>query len=80
MEKFGIFELLDALSALTAPDAGQPPSEPSDPFAPPDYSAPAPSQKEHGEPGDRDALAGFYARHEKIAKKAGRPPKTMPKR
>lgn len=90
MEKFGIFELLDALSALTAP----PPEEQDETAAldsaylPPDYalsdaqgrdgtsvekappsgSAEAPKSP-HPE---SDALAGFYARHNAVAKKAGK--------
>ena len=74
MEKFGIFELLDALSALTAqngpePD-GDPPAAPRLPdgaFDPPAYGG-EPPQKTGGR--ENDALAGFLARHDAVARKA----------
>lgn len=78
MEKFGIFELLDALSALTAREAdpsaetGEAPPKTTDgAFAPPAYknepasAAPAPANA-----ADPDALAHFLARHDAVAKKA----------
>ncbi len=89
MEKFGIFELLDALSVLTAqqnPEAEKPSAQDSA-YLPPAYGSPqsdlqaeqAPPQKDEPKPENKpqphaegDALAGFYARHDTIAKKAGR--------
>ena len=82
MEKFGIFELLDALSALTdggretgsaAPRDGTKPAGRTNGAAPPEGSAaPSPSVSASGpaapQPG-RDALADFLARHDAIAKK-----------
>ena len=74
MEKFGIFELLDALSALTATGdaADSSPSAPSADgkntdaaFDPPVYGDGAQPQA-HGQ----DALKGFLARHDAVAKKA----------
>ena len=90
MEKFGIFELLDALSALTAvpPEEEQAADALDAAYLPPDYPLPKPqkdtspphAEKMHdveGEPPktprpDQDALAGFYARHNAVAKKAGK--------
>ena len=88
MEKFGIFELLDALSALTAQDKPQEEVKPSAKdaaYQPPVYSAGESAAKEphntsaqgaqdkdvhpHAE---SDALADFYARHNAVAKKAGK--------
>ena len=76
MEKFGIFELLDALSALTAPQntpapENTPPSM-DDYLAPPAYAAPP---KESAPPADpfaafppseekADAFSAFLARHD----------------
>lgn len=78
MEKFGIFELLDALSAFAS--AGKEPQEDARPdantsaFAPPSYGAaydpvqnPAPeppSQKKQ-----EDALSALLARHDALSKK-----------
>lgn len=83
MEKFGIFELLDALSAITAPsgDLTAPQSGPSDPppekpagpkkpdeaFQPPVYGTVPPASPP---PRESDALADFLARHDAVAKKA----------
>ena len=73
MEKFGIFELLDALSALTeqnAPPAEEPapsPRQPDGTFDPPVY-ANDPPPKAGGR--EADALAGFLARHDAVARKA----------
>lgn len=90
MEKFGIFELLDALSALTAVPPEEEPSASAldSAYLPPDYplsdsqpessSARAAEEKSAAvEPPkaprpDQDALAGFYARHDAVAKKAGK--------
>lgn len=76
MEKFGIFELLDALSALTAGEEKPSPQDAA--YLPPVYpgSEPPPEGKEP-EPrtppaAEKDALAGFYARHDAIARKAGK--------
>lgn len=74
MEKFGIFELLDALSALTAqnvpPPAEEPPAkkrQPDESFDPPAYGG-EPQEKTGGR--ESDALADFLARHEAVARKA----------
>ncbi len=72
MEKFGIFELLDALSALTAHDRPASADETAHPssddraFRPPDYGQPqaAPTEK------NEDALKAFLARHDAVAHKA----------
>ncbi len=72
MEKFGIFELLDALSALTAHDQPASGSEnsrlsPDDhAFRPPDYGTQEAAAPEKNE----DALASFLARHDAVAHKA----------
>lgn len=89
MEKFGIFELLDALAALTAvPQEEELPSSALDSaYLPPDYPL-SDSQRDNSthtteqksdaaEPPkaprpDQDALLGFYARHNAVAKKAGK--------
>ena len=78
MEKFGIFELLDALSALTAQNGPAPPeaagqsAEPRRPdgaFDPPAYAKE--EDRGQGQKADgRDALAGFLARHDAVARKA----------
>ncbi len=76
MEKFGIFELLDALAALTE-KTEEPKEEPKtlDPaYLPPDYAGEnkreqPPEQPKPPKP-EADALAGFYARHDAVAKKA----------
>ncbi len=77
MEKFGIFELLDALSALTAQN--EPPQEPAaeekEPapkkpdgaFAPPSYGSEPPAKTGGRE---ADALSDFLARHDAVARKA----------
>ena len=80
MEKFGIFELLDALSALTAREnASEEKSSAQDKvYLPPAYPAPEPpaeaqpTSKPQPPHPEKDALAGFYARHDAIAKKAGK--------
>ena len=79
MEKFGIFELLDALAALTAPDSApkESPSLQDSAYLPPVYNAePQPAEEEKTPPEaprpEQDALAGFYARHDAVAKKAGK--------
>lgn len=73
MEKFGIFELLDALSALTEENPPQK-EEPLSPgknaapdgaFAPPAYG----EQPPKGTAG-AEALQGFLARHDAVARKA----------
>ncbi len=77
MEKFGIFELLDALSALaeTPPkEGGESPENgekrtPDASFAAPSYGEtplPAPQQK-------GNALASFLARHEAAKNRAKKP-------
>lgn len=72
VEKFGIFELLDALSALTAREETQNPPTPSfedAAFAPPKYPGSDEEPRKTESP-RKDALAGFYARHDAVAKKA----------
>ncbi len=72
MEKFGIFELLDALSAFTdaaqeeksVPPAATTPSEQDAAFAPPDYAAPQSETGTH-----QSALSSFLSRHEALSKK-----------
>ena len=82
MEKFGIFELLDALSALTAPqnapDQETPPQDNADYLAPPAYAAPA---KESEPPAQNpfaafppseeksDAFSSFLARHDEASRR-----------
>ena len=81
MEKFGIFELLDALSALTAGTQASPPAEADPPhpgenageekpafdhaFDPPAYGGTG-AAPEHG----GSALDSFLARHEETKGKA----------
>ena len=90
MEKFGIFELLDALSAITAlPQEEEAKSSVLDSaYLPPDYpisdaqreDTPSAYAEQHDSTAesvktprpDQDALAGFYARHNAVAKKAGK--------
>lgn len=83
MEKFGIFELLDALSAITAPDSPAPPPSARDDapqetrqndaaFRAPDYGGAVPAAQE-AKPHADGALSSFLARHDEIAKKAERP-------
>ncbi len=83
MEKFGIFELLDALSAMAAaaekpspPEKEEPKEEtrggrvPDPSFAPPAYDgtpAPLPSAP-------ANALGDFLARHDAVAGKAKHKP------
>lgn len=72
MEKFGIFELLDTLSALTAEPA--PPEEAArtesgsakDGTSQPDRGTPQPAAGRAG----ADALQGFLARHDEVARRA----------
>ena len=74
MEKFGIFELLDALSAMTeAPkeeaqgaQAETPPKRPDASFAAPAYGAAPPPAQET----EQSALDSFLARHDALAKRA----------
>lgn len=84
MEKFGIFELLDTLSALTAANDGEKESGKEsagqgDPaFLAPGYPSadPLPGAERRPSPPqpskEHDALSGFLARHDEIAKKAGK--------
>ena len=79
MEKFGIFELLDALAALTEGEEGQggaqqdpPPAGkklPDETFRAPDYGD---GESGKNEPAARDgsAIGGFLSRHDEISKKA----------
>lgn len=69
MEKFGIFELLDALSAFSAPQSGERDDKKADSA---DGIAPqkdAPAAAGETPSSQRDALASFLARHETISKK-----------
>ncbi len=70
MEKFGIFELLDALSALTSAqkDADDnPPDAPAEQTAAQDAS---PSPPAHGASGtEAEALSAFLARHDAISRR-----------
>ena len=68
MEKFGIFELLDALSALSAPQGGETDDKKTDSAdgIAPQKDAPAAGETPSSQ---RDALASFLARHETISKK-----------
>ena len=60
MEKFGIFELLDALSAILSGENG-----PTDSPKPPAEAPAAPSK----EPQGSAALSSFLARHDSVSKK-----------
>lgn len=71
MEKFGIFELLDALAAITEdaakPDEDAPaaPKTPDESYLPPAYGGETPAQNESG----KRAIDDFLARHERAAEK-----------
>ena len=73
MEKFGIFDLLDALSAITEAetDAPEPEPAPARPatddaaFAPPPYAAPTGPAAA----GTNTALSSLLERHERLSKK-----------
>ena len=74
MEKFGIFELLDALSALTAQNEGNKPAPDDASYRPPDYAAPVSPKQERNpdSPGTEEggeALSAFLARHDAIVRK-----------
>ncbi len=72
MEKFGIFELLDALSAITAAAGTEDKDAQTDKaYLPPSYGESAPSAPA-APSAERDALQSFLARHDAIAKKADR--------
>lgn len=70
MEKFGIFELLDALSAVLDEKTDAPPPEetPAEPtavdasFLPPDYTGSAVGDGEN-------AISSFLSRHDKTVKR-----------
>ena len=80
MEKFGIFELLDALSALTAHRGGENDglTAPPDALAAdqkPDKSAPSrpadpPQTPSASSATSPDALSAFLARHDRMSRKA----------
>ena len=80
MEKFGIFELLDALSALTAHRGGENDglTAPPDALAAdqkPDKSAPSrpadpPQTPSASSAPSPDALSAFLARHDRMSRKA----------
>lgn len=66
MEKFGIFELLDALAAI-AETATPPPSEAKE-EGPPLRSPSEPPSDPPAQTLREAAVGGFFARHEKIAR------------
>lgn len=69
MEKFGIFELLDALSALSAPQSGETDDKAA---VSADENGPqkeAPADGEKPSSPERDAIASFLARHETLSRK-----------
>lgn len=77
MEKFGIFELLDALSAIALPDAqdGEKSAHDDPVYAPPVYTAeekakeaPPETKKPPVSTGEF-AIHDFYKRHDERAKK-----------
>lgn len=66
MEKFGIFELLDALSALTSAQSDAPaPPEATEPA----QSAPPPGERPEPRTAEEDALSAFLARHDAISRR-----------
>lgn len=72
MEKFGLFELLDALSALTAAGNEVPPAtqqNKSDPFAPPSYAGTPAETKAVAPSGGSDALSSLLRRHEAVSRR-----------
>ena len=82
MEKFGIFELLDALSALSRLQADAPQdttdakagtvAQDTQPSPPPTTKPPADQAPQQTAQGERNvrALTDFLARHERISKNA----------
>ncbi len=91
MEKFGIFELLDALSAI-AETSSDPPSEretpereaeqtearkPDSSYLAPSYGAPAVENMQNGSDAAnaRDAYGEFLARHERAAERVEKRPR-----
>lgn len=84
MEKFGIFELLDALSAIVSSEDATEKEEPARPsagdpaYAPPVYGAAEPqAQKEERAEAvppaqNEGAFDAFLRRHEKISRKIDR--------
>ena len=76
MDKFGIFELLDALSQMAAERTETPPSPPQAPaprlspddksFLPPDLGGEALANEQKMQ---RDAISALYDRHESISKR-----------
>lgn len=78
MEKFGIFELLDALSAFTSAEKEQSVEQRPDAsdaaFSPPAYGAGydpsrAPAPAEPSAPKQGEALSALLSRHEALSKK-----------
>lgn len=67
MEKFGIFELLDALSALSDSNLSSPPAQ--SPATPEQAERPQPSEKQT-QNANSAALENFLMRHDAIAKRA----------
>lgn len=75
MEKFGIFELMDALSAIvsaetptddSAPQTTGTPTAQDAAFDPPSYGE---EKRDEGPSGQRDALSSFLSRHDNLSKK-----------
>lgn len=70
MEKFGIFELLDALSAITAAEPADRPRQDDAAYRAPVYGGAFPEQTvQKKTPYPDGALSSFLARHDEIAKK-----------
>lgn len=66
MEKFGIFELLDALSALSDSNLPKSPSQNQ-----PTSTPPVPSKPQHTPSHEQNvAVTNFLLRHDAIAKRA----------
>ncbi len=76
MEKFGIFELLDALSAITAKTDGETPEERPNAhdkaFSPPGYGTDPSSQNAEEPTKPADAYGAFLSRHDAISKQIDR--------
>ncbi len=66
MEKFGIFEILDALSAFTATKSEQPQEKQETEFTPTEEPSP-PTAREKQRPAD--AFSSLIARQEEISRR-----------
>lgn len=77
MEKFGIFELLDALSAIVLDGEEKQTPKGNDPvYAPPVYAAPQPEEQKNDDKTENPprkagsyAIDEFYRQHDSRAKK-----------